>query len=249
MEEKDRKRWKQRCRSPVFRMPGFTLLEMSIVLAIVGVLLGSLMQPLGSRLEEHKRAITQTQLLGVLEATKGFLSVQRRLPCPAMPGSNGWELPECAGDLAAGYVPVATLGLQGPRDAQGLLLDSWGRRIRYVVSAFDHPARGRRSFPDYTSENEIDLVGLRWLRSEIVVCSQGGGSSCPRNSIRANQVPVLVYSTGGDMQQTSDQLENLDADSLFVTRDPSIKLSEEFDDLVAWISENQFFYEWVRSLH
>lgn len=227
---------------------GFTLLEMSIVLAILGVLLGSLIQPLGSRIDTLKRAETRVQLRAVLDATKGFLGVQRRLPCPASPESGGWELEQCAGAYAAGFVPATTLGLKGPRDAQGLLLDSWGQRIRYVTSASDHPSRGLLSAPDFTGEGEIDRVGLRWLRSEIIVCAQGGGQQCPRNSIRANQVPVLVFSTAGNQQSSTDQLENLDADNLFVMRDPSKNTADEFDDILDWVSENEFFYEWIHSM-
>ncbi|MBX2884186.1 MAG: type II secretion system GspH family protein [Granulosicoccus sp.] len=229
------------------RQAGFTLIEMSIVLAILGVILSSLMQPLGARLDAHKRADTEALLRSVIQATKGYLSLHRKLPCPASSESAGWALDNCAGDRAAGYVPGTTLGIPGPRDEQGLLLDSWGRRIRYVVSASDHSSRGQGSFPDFTSVGEIEDVGLRWLRSEIVVCESGVVSTCPRQSVRANQVPVLVYSTAENVAPTADQQENLDADAIFVARDYSRRSGDEFDDIVVWISENEFIYEWVKS--
>jgi len=63
------------------RLSGFTLLEMAIVLLIMGLLLGSVMRPMGGAIKERQRSETQMLLVEIREAIIGFASVHRRLPC------------------------------------------------------------------------------------------------------------------------------------------------------------------------
>ena len=72
-----------------YRISGFTLLEMSIVLLVMGLLLGSVMRPMGGAIKERQRAETQMFLSEIREALIGFASVQRRLPCPVTSSTAG----------------------------------------------------------------------------------------------------------------------------------------------------------------
>jgi type II secretory pathway pseudopilin PulG len=99
---------------------------MAVALVIIA-LIGSLMIPLKSQVEQRKTAETQRTLELALEALYGFAAANGRLPCPASAGSNGIEDPPGGGACAHpfdGFFPAATLGV-GPVDAQGYLVDGW----------------------------------------------------------------------------------------------------------------------------
>ncbi|HUW25479.1 MAG TPA: prepilin-type N-terminal cleavage/methylation domain-containing protein [Gallionella sp.] len=65
--------------------PGFTLVEMAIVLAIVGLLLGGLIPTLSAQMESQRINETRKQLDEIQQALMGFAIINGRLPCPALP--------------------------------------------------------------------------------------------------------------------------------------------------------------------
>ena len=62
---------------------GFSLLEVAIALAILGLLLGTLVQPLGSVFQQEKVRRAKSDLETIREALIGFSIAHGRLPCPA----------------------------------------------------------------------------------------------------------------------------------------------------------------------
>ena len=226
---------------------GFTLLELTIVLAVIGVLLNAVVPTTASQWEARQRNATERQITRILEASIGFAVAQGRLACPATKDTRGREQAACPGAGSHGYVPAVTLGIDGPLNDDALLVDRWGQPFRYITSAFDHPTRGTQSLPDFTSTDEAARVGMRELNSELVLCRVAAASECRDDDIRANQVPLIVFSTGHNQALSATQQENLDADSIYVTREYSRRDGLQFDDLVGWISENRFFYELVRA--
>ena len=125
-------------------LSGFSLVEMAVVLAIVGLLLGGLLLPLGAQIEQQQMNETQRRLELARDALVGFAVANRRLPCTATLTSSGIEttpsttspgLGTCANALT-GYLPAVTLGLQPVDPSTKLFLDSWGNPIRYAVTDF-----------------------------------------------------------------------------------------------------------------
>lgn len=125
---------------------GFTLIELAIVMAVIGLLVGGLVVPLSKRLEMQAYADTQAHLDKAVEALTGFAILNGRLPCPASDG-RGLELtptPENAPTLCGaadhsddasnsantswGHLPWSTLGI-----APGDGADAWGYQLRYAV--------------------------------------------------------------------------------------------------------------------
>ena len=107
---------------------GFTLLELAIVLAIIGLLLTLLLPGLSAQRELVGRAETQISLNQIKEALIGYSVVNRHLPCPdnkAIP--NGIEDRNSAGTCASdeGILPWATLGIESA--------DAWNHYFRYRV--------------------------------------------------------------------------------------------------------------------
>ncbi len=123
---------------------GFSLLELSIVLVIVSVALGSSLFILGKYSENNKRKITDARIQQVMVAIKKYAARYNRLPCPANMGTSertqnyGWgrySAGNCvnvsfmdAGKTSTGMVPINNLGLY-----PSLALDGWGNRLRYTI--------------------------------------------------------------------------------------------------------------------
>jgi prepilin-type N-terminal cleavage/methylation domain-containing protein len=127
---------------------GFTLIELSVVVAIVALLLGGLLLTLSASQEVRAYEETNRRLEQAREALVGFAVQYGRLPCPATAASGGREAFDTGASGNAnnglcavwdGYLPAAELGI-GPVDANGFLIDAWGtstdekNRIRYAVS-------------------------------------------------------------------------------------------------------------------
>lgn len=128
--------WKRR------RARGFTLIELAIVLAILGLLLGGgsmLLQPL---LDNNKRNETKARLKVIEDALTLYAASNFDLPCPsnstlgpASPENGNEANPAtiCGNSvgnvIAFGGVPWRTLGL-----SEADVLDGWGRRISYAVT-------------------------------------------------------------------------------------------------------------------
>lgn len=117
---------------------GFSLLEIAIVLAILGFVLTIGLKSTGAYLSAERRQTTVARLAGVDAALVNFVSLQKRLPCPAAgalatgAALAGVEVVRNANGtctLAAlnnGVVPWVTLGIS-EAEAQ----DGWGNRISY----------------------------------------------------------------------------------------------------------------------
>lgn len=209
---------------------GFTLLEMSIVLMIMGLLLGSVMKPLGAGIIDRQRKETHRQLVDIREAIIGYASVHHRLPCPVSAAGSTAQHPLDTCSLAHGYVPAAALGITGRYDSNGLLTDSWGSPIQYHVTLSDADNDGQ---PDFTTAEEMRDVGMQNLAPEYEVCSS---AAC--NQLRANRVPAVVISVGKFHSGSADETENQNSDNRFVSRDPDSVGADQFDDIVIWLSGN-----------
>lgn len=132
---------------------GFSLLEMAIVLAIVGALIGGLLPMISGQMETQHIRGTRKQLDEAKEALIGFVMANGRLPCPASSTSNGQESfctnttpAACGTEVVSpipshgrckypfnGYLPGATLGMT-PISSQGYILDGWNNPVRYAVT-------------------------------------------------------------------------------------------------------------------
>jgi prepilin-type N-terminal cleavage/methylation domain-containing protein len=103
---------------------GFTLVEMAIVLAIMGVLIAMLVPLLGNIAETNRNELTMTRLGDIDDALIVFLRQTGRLPCPAAPDGEPLGVERSGCSIAGsndGIVPFRTLGLPqaGARDGYG----------------------------------------------------------------------------------------------------------------------------------
>jgi type II secretory pathway pseudopilin PulG len=127
------------------RAAGFTLLELAVVVLVVTLLIGGLLVPLATQVEQRNVTDTQLRLAQAQEALIGFAIANGRFPCPAKVSTPpqttdlGVEDPPGGGACTHpidGYVPGTTLGLTN-LDSQGFMVDAWGlqqNRIRYSIT-------------------------------------------------------------------------------------------------------------------
>jgi len=139
--------------------PGFTLIEIAIVLVIVTILLGYTVALFPKQQELKRYRNVDRKMDEVIAAIVGFAQINGRLPCPSSPDTAGREddggTPDC--EFYGGFVPVNTLGISGQLNGDSLLLDPWGNPYRYYVSSSDFDADGNS---DFTVNGQMASVGL-----------------------------------------------------------------------------------------
>lgn len=230
---------------------GFTLIEVAVVLVIVGILLGSFIGTLTSRINITKKSNAVEELEEIKQSMMAYAFVNGYLPCPdcsvvtascvaALVG-NGVADPDvgnnrCMMDEESGNVPWVTLGL-----GRG---DPWNNHYRYSVQAeysnidaaftLNSPAGSAKiQEPDFVA----DATGAapHDLADKVVAIILSHGSNGYGAVSEDNQLAPAVPAVN------IDEINNTDNDEFYymrpeTTTDAAIA-GKEFDDIVIWISE------------
>ena len=240
---------------------GFSLIEVAVVLAIVGLLLGSAMYTLSAQLEQRDETRTVRFLEEARELLLAFAIVNGRLPCPARNTSGGDELRDDTGvcrDAAGndeyyrGLLPARALGLQEV-DAQGFARDAWGNRIRYAVAKSVTGCAAAPQLPHFTSAANLKANGITCQPADLLICRSAAGigpASCgPAGNSLTNQnlVVAILLSPGKSaaLGRTGgpDEAANADGDAVFVVHPPAPAgaAGGEFDDRLNWITVGELY--------
>jgi prepilin-type N-terminal cleavage/methylation domain-containing protein len=129
---------------------GFSLVELSIVLTVMAITMGTLLSVAGNKEQGDRMTVTTSNMERIERAMADYVYENGRLPCPdggddALNSANfgkvdtttapGNAKRTCtdtywgtSGNIIAGTVPVRDLDLP-----EEYALDGWGRRIAYVV--------------------------------------------------------------------------------------------------------------------
>lgn len=205
-------------KSSIQNKQGFTLVELAIVLIIIGLLLSAFLTPLSAQLTLRKNSETKAQLNEIREALLGYalshsaLDGRPFLPCP---DTNGDGIENRNGPVCSnvvGRLPFSDLGIIGN--------DSWNNQFLYQVT---------QSFANSTTGFTLASAG------DIAVLNAAGGN------IIATNIPTIIISLGENGAVTvvgADQLENIDGDTFYVSKDFAANAVNPFDDLVVWVSTN-----------
>ncbi|MET0217654.1 MAG: prepilin-type N-terminal cleavage/methylation domain-containing protein [Burkholderiales bacterium] len=242
---------------------GFTLVEMAVVLVVVALVLGSLLVPLASQVEQRRIDNTAQTLEQARDALLAFAAARGRLPCPAGT-ANGQEVlttNAAAGDCANfwGYLPAATLGLS-PLDADGYARDGWGldqNRIRYAVR---NATVGGQTFV-FTKTGGIKAAGMPAFNSWqfLYVCNSGSGvtagSDCGSAFTLTSEAVAVIWAVGPNAAlpmggASTDEAENPNpnggsADRIFVSRPRATGTAAEYDDQMVWVTPPILFQRMI----
>lgn len=251
-------------RSMCYRHRGFTLFELTIVIAVISLLLGLVIAPLASQNVARQLRAERNAQQEIRDALIGYAIVNRRLPCPDNDRDGEEDLvggigPACdAGPdtfVEFGFLPWVDLGVQGE--------DTWGRLYQYRVhSAFvfqstpGTPAPNPTGLdlqdtPDINVDDYNDSKALVRIANDVaaVILSLGpngnGGTNIDGDAI------------GDAPPSNTNEASNIDGDEDFVSRNHtpvtqpcndaagSAPLFCEFDDVLTWVPPSLLFLRMV----
>lgn len=132
------------CSAAMRHRDGFSLLELSVVIAILSVVAVFGLEAAASFVTRSSGTLSKERLLAVDDAVDRFFRIYGRLPCPAARGANpdppsAYGLEDCSiavltgttigGGLMSGAVPFRTLNIPFSTS-----IDGFGSKINYVVT-------------------------------------------------------------------------------------------------------------------
>lgn len=216
------------------RSHGFTLIELAVAIFVIALLLGSILVPLTTQVEQRQTSDTQKTLEEIKEALIGHAIAYRYLPCPDT-DNDGLEnvnavsglCSSIATNIAAGNLPWQTLGVASA--------DVWGNRFRYIV---------REEYARRSPDTPFDL---NTTAPNVRVCPAAAscGISLTSSAVAAilslgkNGYGATNSNTGANNPNpaSADELENINNDRTLVSRVITSSDSPvgEFDDIVIWL--------------
>jgi prepilin-type N-terminal cleavage/methylation domain-containing protein len=235
------------------RARGFSLVELSIVVLVIGIVLTMGIGAWTANLENQAHAATAQRQVAIKDALSGYVRRNNRLPCPDnnFAAPDGVENRTTAGDpttacsVAFGILPYATLGIA--RDAAR---DGWGNFLSYHVSNTNVTVAANGSWSANT-----DWSRSAWFRSGntglITVNDRNGATVTP---IATAVVAVVVshgrngfgaYTVGGTRNTLppvgSDEESNTNGNTTYYRREPTTSdaaTGGPFDDHVLILTAN-----------
>lgn len=241
------------------RSAGFTLVEIAIAVFIIALLLGSILVPLTTQVENRQVSETQKMLEDIKEALIGHAVAKGYLPCPdrtsggaGAPGSNdvandGIEdyntgTGACFSTTSTGNVPWQTLGLG--------VMDPWGNHFRYRVDTdFAH----HTTLFSFTTSADLCVGSTSTscttpFTGRLTVASPDGAVaviiSHGKNGYGAMNA---LTNTARPAPTSVDELDNSAGGSSYTSRTitPVGSTAGEFDDIVIWLGKYTLFNRMV----
>ena len=213
---------------------GFSLIELAVAVVVIALLLGSILVPLGTQVEQRKVSDSRKALEEIREALIGFAIINGRLPCPdtdSDPAAAGYGLEDtpCSADpVTEGYLPWKTLGGVAPMDA-------WGIRRTVATS----PRLGDwRYRVDRNFASTFTLTTA--FGADALTVRDSTGTALTSTSER----PVaIIFSAGANTTADgANALASFEATNGIYQADVP---STTFDDIVIWISRPILFNRMV----
>lgn len=218
------------------RYGGFTLIELAVALFVIALLLGTLLVPLVTQIDQRQIAENQKNMDEIRESLLGFVAANGYLPCPAVSAVNGLEdrtAGVCTGGKRQGFLPWETLGVSRT--------DTWGRLYRYSVTLNFTPTTSFTTVttPDITIRTRnaagtlINLTNVNLVPVVVVSHGKNGYGATTAEGI------ALALPAGWPANHT-DESNNANGTTQFVSRTAQSAGAGgpggEFDDQLVWIS-------------
>lgn len=208
------------------RERGFSLVELAVVLLIIGLMLGGLLVPLSSQMENDKREETQATLEAIREALIGYAVINGQLPChdtngDGQPGPGGCT--SSPNQRNVGGLPYGLLGVSP--------VDAWDRPWIYAVNG--EYASGF----DLSTPANISPGG----NGDLQVWDEAG---CGGTRQLGETLPAIVVSEGKTRFPGALEAENRSNSRCFVVAG-YIQGATGFDDMLVWLAPGVLFNRMV----
>ncbi len=216
-------------------MHGFSLLEMAIVLAIVGLLMAGLLPSLSAQIEQQRRNETRKQMDEIKDALIGYTIANGHLPCPAQSldpnnANYGLEKSTCASDVATeGGLPWKTLGVSET--------DAWGSKRSSASDPGYWRYRVDRNFTTVFTLNTGFCTGT----NDCLLIKDSAGNNLTETSSSKEHPVAIVYSTGADLNADGQNASYEATNGIYQSDVPN----SNFDDMLIWIARPQLFNRMV----
>jgi len=232
---------------------GFTLIEIAVAVVVIALLLGSILVPLATQVEQRQISDTQKILDNIKEALVGFALTNGYLPCPDktsgsstppndVPNDGNEDFSAAGTCIAAegGNVPWATLGVGNT--------DAWGNRFRYRVDT-DFARRSPATTFTLTTGAGLRVCTTAACTVSLTSSTSGNGAAAVILSHGKNGLGAInsLTNSTNPAPTSADELENTDGNATFVSRvaTPTGAAAGEFDDIVSWLSKYTLFNRMV----
>ena len=235
----------------IFQTRGFTLIEMTMVLVIAGIILSIVATVIPSRIKTSTTNKNQALSERFDNSIQGFLVANHRLPCPDVDG-DGIADPMDGTDCSSyvGEVPYLTLALSQAQDP-------WGNTFRYAVYGAAGAAETDLT-NGFTDATDFCNNGLIPASTEIMAGDDGVASATgdngynsgklstqltdfsenPVSGTRTGQAYVIVSGGPKDLGGPSGFFDDLNDDSDLEFDAPNKLQTKTYDDLVLAVSVN-----------
>ncbi len=219
---------------------GFSLIELSIVLVIIGVILSSIIPLASAHVDVKKIETTREKLVVIQKALNLYATLNKALPCPASktaaPDSANFGLAsDCTAAPVAGvtqigtnpnYVRVGAIPVRALNLPEAMMFDSWNNRFTYAVTRAATGAALADGIISVTDANNNPVTSPASSAVYVVFSSGKDG----KGTHNRRGVATSACATG------AKDGENCDGDIIF--RDTAINDGDNaslyFDDLVLW---------------
>lgn len=149
--------------------PGFTIIEMTVVLVILGLLMGSLLIPMSAQMEQKRLDITRQRLETIRQTLLGFaITNNGEFPNPDKDRDGRSD---SGSEDEEGYLPWVSLGIEDKYDA-------WGHPFRYRVVTDDFKIENANG-QEVSSGNVVAI---------IFSCGKNGEANLKNDALDSNDL-------------------------------------------------------------
>ena len=212
--------------------PGFSLIEMAIVLLIVALVAGGGLSLFSAQIEHQKYKDTEKLLHEAKDALIGFAILNGRLPCPSTttdPANADYGLEDAACTVNTnGVLPWKTLGI-AEVDAWGVprktAAASWGGYLHY------------RADPAFVIAFNLATTTTASLNLRV---QNSSGTALTSTSQRPL---AIIFSTGKNLTADGNNAIFRSTNAIY----ESDVTSQNFDDMTIWLSAPILFHRMIQA--